>query len=727
MNKLFESFVFWITFSIIVLIIFSFLAFFKTRGKRRNYRTTAVLFMLGLYFANVIFMSSLIYFCSSKDYNDKETVFKHFNSEYEIKDPDRRFRDSLFYGVIYSTKMSGLGVKYQALIPASFYLGNEAGIGHIAGIYFIILTILTPIAFGGLVASFFEGVFAIAKYYLIRNFCDNYYFSCLNEKSILLAKDIHKHQKNSLIIFCNKNKKIDTNLLTDAKYNGFIIFSRNELEFVKLSRHKKFFFIMYDDEIKNVTASCSLMDSYNKKSKRISNKKKHLLYENNAIYLFSENETTFECIDNYQPKNINLIILNRYRAAFYDVLLKKPVFNCLKNGRKDFVITITGSGYCTAEILKACVWVTQLGSEYKTKINIIDKNASYFQNQLKKKYPELISDNYDISFYDCDYTTESFNKLLSENCFDTNYVIAVGKNDEESFSLGTYIWKYFTENASDYNAEPVINVYLENDNFIESIKGLISKKENDKHINTCYININTFGSNKDFYSYSLIVNSDVEKLSLNSSCVYWKQREDNNPENRMPSAFDLQNYYYSDREIERGSNRTNGIHLVYKLFLLGYGIVKKSEATLEQIEESKKLLPLLKEILLQEINPSEYESSNHPKAKLARIEHDRWIAYYRSQGWQGIPYEKWESFKEHFKEEKKDGLIKINQKDYNIKEHVCICPYEKLSAAEQSFGSNYRDFDFYYLKDLIYTLGLEKEEKTKINISGLEYVLVKLK
>ena len=77
-------------------------------------------------------------------------------------------------------------------------------------------------------------------------------------------------------------------------------------------------------------------------------------------------------------------------------------------------------------------------------------------------------------------------------------------------------------------------------------------------------------------------------------------------------------------------------------------------------------------------------------------------------------------------ETKADGSFKFNQKDYNLKQHVCICPYEKLKAAEECFGAKYRDFDFYYLKDLIYTIGLEKEETTKINISGLEYVLVSL-
>lgn len=734
MNRLFGSFVFWTVLSIVVLLIFSFFAFFKNRRKRRNYKTMAVLFMLGLYFSNVVFMSSLIYFGNKQTYRTVENgeckekaIFEKTDSnEFRIKDENRYKRDSFWYGVIYSTKMNGLGVKYQALIPASFYLGNNSGLGNIAGIYFIILTILTPIAFGGLVASFFEGVFVIAKYYLIRNFCDNYYFSTLNEKALVLAKDIHKHQKNSLIIFCNKNKKIDSNLLSEAKYNGFILFSRNEIEFVRLAGKKKYFFIMYDDEIKNISSACSLMKFYSKKAKKISQNKKHLLYEKNTIYLFSENETTFECIDNFQPKDINLIILNRYRAAFYDVLLNKPLYRCLKDGRKDFVITLFGSGSCASEILKACVWVTQLGPEYKTTINVIDKNAVIFGSQLKKNNPELITENYEINFFDCDYTTAALDNLLMEKCLNTNYVIAAGKNDEESFSLGKYLWKFFTELSADYIPAPVINVYLENEKFIESIKGLVTRNEKDRHINPCNININTFGSNKDFYSYSLIVNSDVEKLSINSSCVYWKQREEKNPDDRMPSAFDLQNYYYADREIERGSNRTNGIHLVYKLFLLGYGIIKKSEATVEQIEESKKLLPQLKELLFQNINRSEYETSNHPKAKLARVEHDRWLAYYRSQGWRGIPYEKWKIFKEHFKETKSDGSFKFNQKDYNLKQHVCICPYEKLKAAEDCFGAKYRDFDFYYLKDLIYTIGLEKEETTKINISGLEYVLVSL-
>ena len=145
----------------------------------------AIAFMLGIYLSNVIFMSSLIFFgnavewkeqvsskndISIKDFSkstklpEKSSVFSHFNTEFKISDSELLLRDSVLYGLIYSTKMSGLGVKYQALIPTSFYFGK------LSGIFFIILTILTPIAFGGLVASFFEGVLSFLRYFITKSF-----------------------------------------------------------------------------------------------------------------------------------------------------------------------------------------------------------------------------------------------------------------------------------------------------------------------------------------------------------------------------------------------------------------------------------------------------------------------------------------------------------------------------------------------------------------------------
>ena len=239
----------------------------------------AIMFMLGVYFSNVTFMSPLIFFgnvvewkeqvSSYKDVSiknfskdtqlpEKSSVFSHFSTEFKITDSELLLRDSVLYGLIYSTKMSGLGVKYQALIPTSFYFSR------ISGIFFILLTILTPIAFGGMVASFFEGALAFIRYFITKNFCDIYYFSDLNEKSVLLAKDIHENQKHSLIVFCNKNKEIDSALLQEAKYNGFILTTRNELDFVKYSKRKHCFFEMKNSEIKNVSDVSAILCEFQK-------------------------------------------------------------------------------------------------------------------------------------------------------------------------------------------------------------------------------------------------------------------------------------------------------------------------------------------------------------------------------------------------------------------------------------------------------------------------------
>ena len=191
MSSIFGSFIFWTVLSFIVLIVFSCIAFTAHKGKRRNYKYMAIMFMLGVYFSNVTFMSPLIFFgnvvewkeqvSSYKDVSiknfskdtqlpEKSSVFSHFSTEFKITDSELLLRDSVLYGLIYSTKMSGLGVKYQALIPTSFYFSR------ISGIFFILLTILTPIAFGGMVASFFEGAFAFIRYFITKNFCDIYYF-----------------------------------------------------------------------------------------------------------------------------------------------------------------------------------------------------------------------------------------------------------------------------------------------------------------------------------------------------------------------------------------------------------------------------------------------------------------------------------------------------------------------------------------------------------------------
>ncbi|MBP3449572.1 MAG: hypothetical protein J6K22_03810 [Spirochaetaceae bacterium] len=721
MINILGNFVFWTVLSFVILLAFIIIAFTTHRGKRRNYKYMAIMLMLGIYLSNVTFISSLIFFgnavewkenissysdVSIKDFSkntklpEKNSVFHHFNTEYKIVDSEFLLRDSVLYGLIYSTKMSGLGLKYQALIPVSFYFSI------FSGIFFVGLTILSPIVFGGLVASFFEGFFTFIHYFITKNFCDIYYFSDLNEKSLLLAKDINEKQKHCLIVFCNKNKKADTSLLQEAKYNGFILTTRNELDFVKISKHKHCFFEMKNDEVKNLTDVSTLLSEFQKLANKYSSESttKNILI-NNQIYLVAEKETSYEVINKLQ-KCVNVIILNRYKSAFYNLLFNKPLYECLGD-RKDFSITVIGSGKCSSEIIKACVWCTQLGNDYSTKINVIDKNATVLEKRLKKECPELISNSYNINFFDCDISTPAFNNILETKCADTNYIAVANGSDDDNLRIAMELRRFYLSSSSEFDNLPVINVYIENDEYLQSVKGLINSSLEDKKNN--YI-LESFGSDKEFYSYSMFNDSDIEKLALNSSCVYWKYRKDNHPEENY-TVSELNNMYFFDKEFEKNSNRTNAIHLVYKLYLLGFGIRKKSDPniTQEQKISAPELLKRLKENL----------ADKSKLDNLAYIEHDRWNAFYRSEGWCGIPYDKWDAFKKQYNK----------QKNYVVKQHACICSYDMLQEVEKKFNGDYRSYDYAFMKYLTMTLGLEKEPNPKepeINVFGVEYILVEL-
>ena len=130
MINIFGNFIFWTALSFVILLVFIIVAFTTHKGKRRNYKYIAIMLMLVIYLANVTFISSLIFFGNAVEwienvssYNDvsindfskktnlpeKNSVFYHFNTEYKIVDSEFLLRDSVLYGLIYSTKMN-LGI-----------------------------------------------------------------------------------------------------------------------------------------------------------------------------------------------------------------------------------------------------------------------------------------------------------------------------------------------------------------------------------------------------------------------------------------------------------------------------------------------------------------------------------------------------------------------------------------------------------------------------------------
>ena len=297
---------------------------------------------------------------------------------------------------------------------------------------------------------------------------------------------------------------------------------------------------------------------------------------------------------------------------------------------------------------------------------------------------------------------------MEEKCLDANYITISTGYDDMNVKVAMDVRRFYMDInrlhlklVKKYETKPLINVYIENDLYLESVKNLL--KEDNYQI--C-----AFGSNKEFYSYALVVNSDVERLAINSSRVYEAINSNHNDAEKTTAAKAISDFY-GKNELERNSNRTNAIHLLYKLYRYGFGIIEKKHATQKQILVAPALLEQLKEKL----------SDENVMDNLACIEHDRWNALYRTEGWSGIPYDRWNSFYKEYN----------SQKNYLLKQHACICPYGKLEEAEHVFLKNgekneFRKYDYDYIKNLTKTLGLEKDDTSEINVSGVDYILVKI-
>ena len=137
--------------------------------------------------------------------------------------------------------------------------------------------------------------------------------------------------------------------------------------------------------------------------------------------------------------------------------------------------------------------------------------------------------------------------------------------------------------------------------------------------------------------------------------------------------------------------RANALHIKYKLFSLGYSMVP-----LEKGKENK----FLKEKVFSEENVQ----------TLTKIEHDRWNAYTRSEGW----------CRASLKQISDAGCNSTKIKDAKL--HACLCSWEELDEVSKYFNVDYKKFDRDFVENIPRILGMVKDYKT---VSDVRYLIEK--
>ncbi len=441
-------------------------------------------------------------------------------------------------------------------------INSQELFGYLYLIFMSILFLITPALTVGFILIYLERITNYIKL-LISNNKKLYIFSEINTKSLLLSKDIEK-KKNSQIVFTNVKEKNNTNIKAIKMTNRTVDMNFN-------TKNEISFYLISENEDQNLNEALELIEKYKER-------------ERTKIYLVSKKEEASLILDSMDKGNITVEIINELERTIFNLLNDKPLF--IDNINKTISILIVGCGNIGKEFLKDSVWCSIM-PDYEFEALVIDKNADTIKEKINIEMPELLN-NYNISFLNADIkSTKAINRIKDNK--NINYILVSLDNDEKNIDTAIMLRRLFIR---EFNREPVINLYIENEFKKRQILSLVNEKGNK-------YNINAFGSINDIYSNNNIIDSELEKEAIQIHLSYDKD--------------DKELKRYNLREYNKRSSRANALHIKYKL----YSILedKYSYDLIKDLEQFRKIY------------------SKEIEEKLTKNEHDRWNAYTRSVGY----------------------------------------------------------------------------------------------
>lgn len=459
-------------------------------------------------------------------------------------------------------------------------------------------------------------------------------FSELNEKSVTIAKHLYNKDKTIIFANCDKDdaKNYDLKGLNITKFYSII----ENINLKRIKSNTITIYLVNEIENENLTLTLRLIEKNKSLNKKI------------KIYTILNDEVSRIILDSTDKGNIQLEIVNEVERTIIQLLQDKPIY--LNAINHEISVLIVGCGKVGREFLKIITWCGQIIG-YKLKINIIDIRANHIKEVLSKECPELIA-NYDYNFIEADINSQ---KALDElkKLKNINYVVVTLQDDEINIKEAIYLRKYFLlQDKENYNNKPIINIWIKDEEKSMQINYLRADEK------TQY-NLNAFGSINDIYYKYPIIDSKIEHMSQRVHLIY------------NADDVNLKKYYETEYNVK--SSRATATHIKYKI----YSVLKDEYTGDIGTDLSNFEKKLQDDKIFNE---------------LVKNEHNRWIAYMRSDGYQSASIADVEKYRE-----------KINDAKHILaKLHPAIAEFEKLDEIEHKLNKNYKDSDIKIIKNIPY-------------------------
>ena len=610
----------------------------------------------------VFFVLAAVCFLLSVTFALLQVKSKHRNNQ--LLDPS----NILFAGVVlsavflfipiylYAFKTSGCGIFESILIAVhnmirlfivdgefNFILANLADapewIFRCYTILFSVLFVLAPLLTFSFVLSFFKNASAY-KQYLTHFNCDVYIFSELSDRSLTLVKSLYENgRKRRFFMFADvfaQNSEQSFELIRQAGELGAVCF-RNDIAAFRFSFYRKRcqlnFFTIGSDQSENTVQALKILENFHAR-------------ENTNLYVFStlaetevllanaynkfksvkmvkasddsDEENEVEVLPEIKVRRINEIrsLINRtlYMEG-YDKIFGSA--RAGKDGFKHINAVVLGMGQHGTEMTKALAWFCQMDG-YRVEINSfdLDKRAD---DRFRSLCPELMSPElngrfdvldeakYKITVHPkIDVNTKTFDDILLALPRTTYVFVALG-DDETNIAAAIKLRSLLAGMGYD----PVIHAVVYDSDKKVALDGSAN------HSQMKY-SIDFIGDFKTSYSEEVVLASQMEAEGLERHKKWGTE------------------YTFWQYDFNYKSSVASAIHRKMKILCKIPGIEK---------------------------TPT--ERSEEELWQIRILEHSRWNAYMRSEG---FVY---------------SGSIEKSSRNNLAKKHNCLVRFYELPLSEQ--------------------------------------------
>lgn len=506
---------------------------------------------------------------------------------------------AFFLSIYNAVQIFTIGTEYQVVAEGLEHCDESLAAAY--GIWSAILFVVAPAFTFGFVLSLFKNMVQKIKYAgIFRK--DVYIFSKLNESSLALAEDIRKRIRGAAIVFTDvfeENEEKMYELADKARNIGAVCFKKDLLaeDFSFHSKKTRMHFFMIDDnENENLNQAIHIIGDFKER-------------ENTLVYVFStkiESELLLTAVD---KGKIKVRRINHIQSLISRVLYENgtSLFEQAKqaeDGVKDISAVIVGMGRHGTEMLKALSWYCQMDG-YRIEINGFDiKEDTY--DKFKAEAPDLLNDKYNgvdipgeaqykIAVYSgVNVEGYSFCEQI-KNIKNATYVLVALGDDERNINTAVRLRMWFER----MGIHPKIQAIVYDTKQGEALSGVANYRG-------IPYDIDFIGGLRNSYTCDVIMGTELEQEALRRHLKWGEESE-------------FWSYEYNYR-----SSTASAIH---RRARIACGILGAEKAEEELTAEEKDIIGLLEHKRWNAYMRAEgyiYTGSRDPKTRndLAKIHHD---------------------------------------------------------------------------------------------------------